>query len=145
MQWWLLAILSGMGLAGRNLLFKMSGEKIDGAVSALVLSLSMTVVAAGYYLYQRSAAKLPLIPHEQNIQGIMLACAAGASLAIANILLAYTYKAGGGAGLTGIIQSGMSLGLTLVLGVLVLGEVIRPMQALGIAAVVLGILLIVKG
>jgi drug/metabolite transporter (DMT)-like permease len=143
--WWVLAIISGMGLAGRNVLFKMAGGKIDGAVAALVLSLSMSVVAVGYYIFQRTHEKLPLWPGEQNTHGLLLACAAGFSLAAANIFLAYTYKAGGGAGLTGILQNGVSLGLTILIGVLVLGEVIRPMQAAGIAAAVIGILMIVKG
>jgi drug/metabolite transporter (DMT)-like permease len=144
-HWWLLAILSGMGLAGRNVLFKMSSGRIDGAVAALVLSLSMSVVATGYYLYQRTSEKLPIIPSDQNLQGLGLACLAGISLAAANIFLAYTYKAGGGAGLTGIIQNGVSLGLTILIGVLLLNEAIRPVQALGIATAVAGILLIVKG
>lgn len=143
--WWLLAILSGMGLAGRNVLFKMAGGKIDGAVAALVLSLSMSAVALIYYVYQRSAEKLPLIPGEQNPQGLMLAGLAGISLAAANIFLAYTYKAGGGAGLTAILQNGISLGLTILIGILLLNETIRPLQMAGIAAAMVGILLIVKG
>lgn len=143
--WWALAILSGMGLAGRNVLFKMAGDKIDGAVAALVLSLSMSAVAIGYYIYQRTAGKLPLMPQEQNPQGLMLACVAGISLAAANIFLAYTYKAGGGAGLTGIIQNGVSLGLTILIGCLLLNETMRPLQMAGAAAAVIGIFLIVKG
>ncbi|MBU6235414.1 MAG: EamA family transporter [Alphaproteobacteria bacterium] len=143
--WWFLAIMSGMGLAGRNVLFKMAGVKIDSAVAALVLSLSMSAVAIVYYLYQRTSAKLPLIPGEQTPQGLALACVAGFSLAAANIFLAYTYKAGGNAGLTGIIQNGVSLGLTILIGCLFLGETMRPLQMAGMAAAVLGIFLIVKG
>lgn len=143
--WWLLAILSGMGLAGRNVLLKMSSMKIDGAVAALFMSLAMALISLGYYVYQRSAAQLPLIPHEQDGRGLMLAGLAGFSLAAANLLLAYTYKAGGGAGLTGLLQNGASLGLTLLIGVLLLNETIRPMQALGVLAAMAGILMIVKG
>ena len=143
--WWLLAIISGMGLAGRNVLLKMSSLRIDGPVAALFMSLSMAAVSFGYYVYQRTSAKLPLIPQEQDTRGILLAALAGTSLAAANLLLSYTYKAGGGAGLTGIIQSGMSLCLTLVIGVVLLHEGIRPMQMAGIVAAVIGILLIVKG
>lgn len=143
--WWILAIISGMGLAGRNVLFKMAGEKLDGSVAALVLSLSMTICAFLYYLYQRSAAKLPLIPSEQSGQGLLLAAIAGVSLAAANIFLAYTYKAGGSAGLTAIIQNGISLGLTVLIGCLLLGEVMRPIQMLGALAAVIGIFMIAKG
>ncbi|NBX67103.1 MAG: hypothetical protein EBQ96_08925 [Proteobacteria bacterium] len=143
--WWVLAIISGIGLVGRNILFKMSGDKIDGSVAALVLSLSMSAIAIGYYLFQRTSAKLPLIPHDQNPQGLMLACIAGISLAAANIFLAYTYKAGGGAALTAIIQNGVSLGLTILIGSLLLGEVVRPMQMLGIGATIIGTFLIIRG
>ena len=75
----------------------------------------------------------------------MLACIAGISLAAANIFLAYTYKAGGGAALTAIIQNGVSLGLTILIGSLLLGEVVRPMQMLGIGATIIGTFLIIRG
>lgn len=144
-HWWLLAILSGVGLAGRNVFFKMSSDRIDGALAALALSLSMSVMAIAYYLYQRMADKQPIIPAEHSLQGIGLSCLAGLSLAVANIFLAYTYKAGGGAGLTGVLQNGVSIGFTILIGVLLLNETIRPMQAAGIAASLIGIMLIVKG
>jgi uncharacterized membrane protein len=134
-----------MGLAGRNVLFKMSNGKIDGAVAALVLSLSMSAVATAYYLYQRASQNLSVIPGEQSLAGLGLACLAGVSLAGANIFLAYTYRAGGGAGLTGIIQNGVSLGLTILIGVLLLNETIRPIQMVGIVTAIAGILLIIKG
>lgn len=143
--WWLLAIISGTGLAGRNVLLKLANNKIDGAVAALFMSLAMSVISFVYYVYQRNSVKLPLIPHEQDVSGLMLAGAAGVSLAIANLLLAYSYKAGGGAALTGMLQSGVSLCVTLVIGVLLLSEVIRPIQAVGVFAAIGGILLIIKG
>jgi len=42
--WWVLALISGLGLATRNIMFKVGSGHMDAAMGALVLSLSMAVV-----------------------------------------------------------------------------------------------------
>lgn len=144
--WWVLAMVSGAGLASRNILFKVANAKIDPALGALVLSISMGVVSIAYFIGQRIYAKQPMIPDGGlNMQGVMLASLAGVGVAGANIFLAYAYKTGGQASLVGILQNGFSLGLTVLIGVLVLSEVIKPMQGLGMVMAIAGMFLIIRG
>jgi uncharacterized membrane protein len=135
--WWALALLSGLGLAGRNVLMKTASDRIDPALAAMVLSVSMAVVSISYLFWQRTgktaSTTAPFFSAQQDI-----------SLAMANIFLAYSYKSGGGAGLVAILQNGFSISITLLIGVLFLHEVIRPQQMLGIALAMAGIFLIVK-
>lgn len=144
--WWALAMISGAGLATRNILFKVANAKIDPALGAMVLSLAMGVTTVIYFLGQRAVANQPLLPEGGvNMQGAMLAAIAGVGVAGANIFLAYAYKVGGQASLVGLLQNGLSLSLTVIIGVLVLSEVIRPMQGLGIAVAMLGMFMIIRG
>lgn len=64
---------------------------------------------------------------------------------MANIFLAFSYKAEGPASLVAIIQNGFSISLTILIGVLLLGETIRPVQILGIFAAITGIVMIIRG
>lgn len=144
--WWALAMLSGAGLATRNILFKVANAKIDPALGAVVLSLSMGLATILYFIGQRSFAGQPILPEGGvNAQGVMLAAISGIGVAGANIFLAYAYKAGGQASLVGLIQNGFSLTLTVLIGVLVLAEVIKPMQGLGIVLAMIGMFLIIRG
>lgn len=142
--WWIFALLSGLGLAGRNVLMKTATGKTDPALAAMVLSVSMAVVSIGYLVYNRLTRQGEVVAGPVDMGGIIMALVAGVSLAAANIFLAYSYKAGGGAGVVAILQNGFSISLTLLIGVLLLSEVIRPQQAIGIALAMAGIFLIVK-
>lgn len=145
--WWIFALLSGLGLAGRNVFMKTATTKTDPALAAMVLSVSMAVVSIGFLVYQRLSKGQPLIMGDvgkMDLAALFLALIAGVSLALANIFLAYSYKAGGGAGVVAILQNGISISFTLLIGVLFLSEVIRPHQMLGIALAIAGIFLIVK-
>tara|TARA_B100000508_G_scaffold131732_1_gene120072 strand:- start:547 stop:990 length:444 start_codon:yes stop_codon:yes gene_type:complete len=130
--WWLFAIISGAGLATRNLSFKAAGGQIDAALAALVLSIAMTVVSVGYYAVNRFHTAQPFLPENVPMQPLMLCIVAGIGVAAANIFLALAYKQGGYASLTAILQNGFSIVVTLTLGFLLLSEVIKPMQLLGI-------------
>lgn len=142
--WWIFALLSGLGLAGRNVLMKTATTKTDPALAAMVLSVSMAVVSIGFMLYNRLARTGDAVTGPVDMGGVIMALIAGISLAAANIFLAYSYKAGGGAGIVAILQNGFSISLTLLIGVLFLSEIIRPQQAIGIALAMAGIFLIVK-
>lgn len=144
--WWALALFSGLGLAGRNILMKTASDRIDPALAAMVLSVSMATVSLVFLIWQRTTkdSGTPILAGSQDWSGILMAGVAGISLAAANIFLAYSYKSGGGAGLVSILQNGFSISLTLLIGVLVLNEVIRPQQMVGIALALVGIFLIVK-
>lgn len=142
--WWIFAVLSGLGLAGRNVLMKTATGKTDPALAAMVLSVSMAVVSIGFLIYQRVSRSEPLVSGQIDFTGIAMALIAGISLAAANIFLAYSYKEGGGAGVVAILQNGFSISLTLLIGVLFLSEIIRPQQMIGIALAMAGIFLIVK-
>jgi drug/metabolite transporter (DMT)-like permease len=74
-----------------------------------------------------------------------MALVAGVSLAAANIFLSFSYRSGGAAGLVGIMQNGVSLSLTLLIGVLLLHEVVRPIQMAGIGFAALGVFMIIRG
>ena len=144
-NWWVLALISGSGLATRNLLFKKVNFKLDAPFAALVLALSMTAVSVGYYLYQRTSTGQSWLAPNTDMTAVILAAIAGAGVAWANITLAFAYKAGGYASLTALLQNGFALTVTIVLGAALLGEFIKPMQFLGIAFVFGGIFLITRG
>lgn len=143
--WYILAMVSGAGLATRNLLYKHVNTKLDAAFSSLVLALAMTAATLAYYVYQRTTSGQAFIPETMDPKAIMLAALAGAGVAMANITLALAYKAGGYASLSALLQNGFSLTITIVLGALLLGEFIKPMQVLGILLVFGGIVLVTKG
>lgn len=143
--WWMLACISGAGLATRNLLFKHVNTKLDAAFAALILALAMTVVSLGYYVYQRQMSGDAWLPPTFEPKAMILAAIAGAGVAWANITLAFAYKAGGYASLTALLQNGFALTVTIVLGAALLGEFIKPMQFIGIALVFAGIILITRG
>jgi uncharacterized membrane protein len=77
--------------------------------------------------------------------GIICATIAGVGVAGANIFLAHSYKAGGDASLVAVLQNGFSISVTILIGMLILGEVIKPLQALGIILAFAGIILIARG
>lgn len=141
-SWWVLAIISGLGLATRNLSFKAVGGQIDATFAALILSIAMTVITAGYYVVQRMSTHTPMIPESVPLQPLLLCIVAGAGVAGANIFLALAYKQGGAASLTAILQNGFSIVVTLILAFLLLSEVIRPMQLLGILVTFGGMVMI---
>lgn len=143
--WYALAMISGAGLATRNLLFKSVSGKLDAALASLILGLAMTAISLIYYVYERALASQPLVPAHIDARAGVLAAIAGAGVAFANITLAYAYKEGGYASLTALLQNGFALTVTILLGMLFLGEVIRPMQMLGIALVFGGIFMITRG
>lgn len=143
--WWLLAIISGAGLATRNLSFKAVNNQLDAAFAALILSIAMTVITAGYYFLHRMNTGEPLLPESVPMQPFWLCVLAGAGVALANIFLALAYKQGGYASLTAILQNGFSIVVTLILGFLLLAEVIRPMQLIGILVTFGGMVMITKG
>ncbi len=145
MHWGLLALLSGVGLATRNVAFKVANGKIDAALGAVILSLAMALVTVGYLVFQRTAQGQPVFSGEYNLQGVALAALSGVGVAMANIFRAFSYKAEGPASLVAIIQNGFSISLTILIGVLLLGETIRPVQILGIFAAITGIVMIIRG
>lgn len=143
--WYILAMVSGAGLATRNLLFKHVNHKLDAAYAALILALAMTAVSVAYYIYHRTSTGAPWLVPNSDPKAMWLAAIAGAGVAFANITLAFAYKAGGYASLTALLQNGFALTVTIVLGALFLGEMIKPMQFAGIALVFVGIILITRG
>lgn len=147
--WWALALMSGAGLASRNILLKMANFKIDPALAAMVLSISMALTSIAYLLYDRfTAARLENAVENVsswNIQGIIPAALAGIGLAAANILLVFSYKAGGSAALVGIMQNLCAVTLTMIVGIFLLNEVIRPAQMLGAVVALAGLFLIIRG
>ncbi len=143
--WYILAMVSGMGLATRNLLFKKVNHQLDAPFAALVLALAMTFVSVAYYVFNRQTTSAPWVQPNTDHYAVMLCAVAGAGVAMANITLAYAYKAGGFASLTALLQNGFALTVTIALGALLLGEVIRPMQFVGIGLVFGGIFLITRG
>jgi drug/metabolite transporter (DMT)-like permease len=143
--WWVLAIVSGLGLSTRNILFKTVSTKLDAAFSALVLAIGMTVVSVVYYMIQRSVAQEPFVPTTIPLQPTILCLIAGAGVAFANIFLALAYKQGGYASLVAILQNGAAITVTLLIGYLFLAEVVKPMQIVGIVFAFVGVAIIVKG
>ncbi len=148
-NWWALAILSGAGLASRNVLLKLANVKIDPAMAALVLSVSMAITSIAFMFANRFyAARLENAvenPMNWNMAGIIPAAFAGIGLAAANILLVFSYKAGGSAALVGVLQTLCAVSITMIVGVFLLNEIIRPAQILGAMIALVGMFLIIKG
>jgi len=144
--WWLFAIISGAGLATRNLSFKAAGGGIDPALAALILSASMTIVTIIYFVIERIVNGQAIIPATSNVplQPFILCLVGGAGVAFANIFLALAYKEGGYASLTAILQNGFSIVVTIALGYLLLAEIIKPLQFIGILITFSGMILIAK-
>ena len=148
--WWVLALVSGMGLAARNILFKLAGSRIDPAMGAVILSISMAATALVFFFVQRYVKGESVLPEPSAAEpgqwgaGVALAVFSGIGVGLANIFLAYTYDAGGPASLTAILQNAAALSLTVVIGALILGETIQPIQFIGILLAVTGVFLIVK-
>lgn len=142
--WWICALLSGLGLAGRNVFMKNATLKTDPALASMILSVSMAIVSIGYLMYHRASKGEAIFAGNTDTSGVALAILAGIALASANIFLAFSYKTGGGAGVVAILQNGISISLTIALGVLFLHEIIRPHQMVGIALAMAGIFLIVR-
>lgn len=144
--WWLLAAISGTGLATRNLLFKVvNSSKMDIALSAFILAFGMFIVAAVYYFWERWTEKAPLVPSSIDIKAAIICLVAGAAVAFANIFLAAAYKADGFASLVAILQNGVAISVTVVIGALLLGEFVKPVQLVGILIAFSGMTLIVRG
>ena len=118
---------------------------MDAALGALILSFSMAIVSIGYFVWSRMANSQPFFTGDTSIKGALCAIIAGVGVAGANIFLAQSYVAGGQASLVAILQNGFSISVTILIGMLVLGEVIRPVQAAGIACAFVGIIMIAKG
>ena len=143
--WWVLALISGLGLATRNIMFKVGSGHMDAALGALVLSLSMAAVSIAYFVWSRLSAGEQILSGTINKWGLFCAVIAGVGVAGANIFLAHSYKAGGDASLVAVLQNGFSISVTILVGMLLLGEVIKPLQALGIVFAFAGIILIARG
>ena len=143
--WWVLALISGLGLATRNIMFKVGSDHLDPALASLFLSLSMSVVSIVYFIIERLNVNEPFFKDNINNKGILYAIVAGVGVAGANIFLAKSYHSGGQASTVAVIQNGFSISVTLIIGLLALGEVIRPIQALGIIVAFIGIVMIAKG
>ena len=103
MHWGILAAVSGMGLATRNITFKLASDKVDAAMGALILSISMALVTIGFVLFQRFASSGETASFYLTPKGFALAAVAGTGVAFANIFLALTYKADGPASLVAIL------------------------------------------
>ncbi|MFN3701233.1 MAG: EamA family transporter [Alphaproteobacteria bacterium] len=143
--WYVLAMISGAGLATRNLLFKGVSTKLDAALAALILAGAMTLVSLIYYVYKRLSTGEAWVAADTDMNAVSMAAIAGIGVAVANITLAFAYKAGGFASLTALLQNGFSITVTLILGALFLGEIIKPIQLLGILVVFLGVFMVTKG
>lgn len=143
--WWVLALISGLGLATRNIMFKVGSGHMDAALGALILSFSMATVSVGYFVWSRLSNHQAFFDGNMSVKGAICAIIAGIGVAGANIFLAQSYVAGGQASLVAILQNGFSISVTILVGMLVLGEVIRPMQAAGIVCAFIGIVMIAKG
>jgi len=118
---------------------------MDAALGAMILSVSMTFISVGYYVWDRLHKDLPVISTNIEVKGVICAVIAGAGVAGANIFLAHSYKIGGPASLVAVLQNGFSISVTILIGMLLLGEVIRPVQAIGIVCAFAGILMIARG
>lgn len=138
-------MVSGLGLATRNIMFKVGSGHMDAALGALILSLSMALVSVGYYIWDRLHKSLSVISTDIDGRGLLYAIIAGAGVAGANIFLAHSYKVGGPASLVAVLQNGFSISVTILIGMLLLGEVIRPVQAAGIFCAFAGIIMIARG
>lgn len=143
MTWWMFALLSGAGLAFRNIFYKIGSQNADAGLSAVVLSLAMAATAVTYFIVQRLSTNQP-IALALNTTNILFSAFAGISLAAANIFLAHAYKAGGMASVVGILQNALAISLTIAVGLTVLGEGVKPTQLLGILIAFVGIFLIIK-
>ena len=143
--WWVLALISGLGLATRNIMFKVGSGHMDAALGSLILSLSIATVSIAYFIGQRVSANEPFFSGATNIKGVLCAVIAGIGVAGANIFLAHAYKSGGQASTVAVLQNGFSISVTILIGILLLGEIIRPVQAIGIIFAFAGIVMIAKG
>jgi len=71
--WWVLALISGLGLATRNIMFKIGSGHMDAAMGALILSTAMAVVSIGYFIWSRLSAGEQILSGTINTWGVICA------------------------------------------------------------------------
>jgi len=143
-QWWFWAVMSGVILSGRNILFKDVNTKLDAPFSSLILSVVMALCACAYYTYHRISTGHPWIQEQTNLGMLGFLIGAGACLFFANITLALAFQTGGDAGITALLQNGFTIAVTILLGMLFFSELVKPMQFAGILLISVGAFLVIK-
>lgn len=137
--WVPLIFVSGLLIALANIGLKMSTVKSIGMVPISIYFFSVAIGVASYGVYRSGWGSVAA--NLSSPEGIKYAALAGVAGVASNILL-YTALVQAPAGLGFTVYNVTSTIATAGLGVLLLKEVITPVQAVGIALALLGVVLI---
>lgn len=139
--WLGLALLAALCLAGYNFFIKLAAGHIAAAAGAVVLQL-VAAALGGIWLL---ALHLKGAPLGITNKGLGLAALAGLGVGLAEILTFVVFGRGVPASVGTPIIVGGSVLLTALLGVLVARETLAWPQALGLLAIVGGVVLLARG
>lgn len=122
-----------------NVFIKLSADAIQAVLGAVVLQFVAAFLGLGLLVYLRLANDLPI---HATPRGVALAVAAGVAIGLVEILTFVIYGRGVPVAVGNPLIIGGSLIVTTGIGVALLREAVSPLQALAIALVAAGILLL---
>lgn len=141
MSWLPLAILTAVAFGLYNVFIKVSSDRIDQVLGAVVLQLVALLLGGAYLAFLRAGGK----QFHVTSSGLLAAVAAGAAVGIAEILTFFVFGRGAPASLGSPIIMGGSVLVAAVIGILVLREGLGIWQIAGVVLIVAGIALISGG
>lgn len=135
MTYWLLALAAVMfGLY--NVFIKLSAEHIDAVLGAVVLQFVAALIGLGLLLYLQASGGGTL---QYSSRGLLLATLAGVAIGLVEIFTFVIYGRGIPVAVGNPLIIGGSLIVTTGVGVLLLRELVSPLQAAAILLIVLGV------
>jgi bacterial/archaeal transporter family protein len=137
MNWVLLALATAAAFGAYNIFIKVSSDKIDHVLGAVVLQVVAALLGGGYALFLKlNGRELPV-----SREGVMYAALAGVAVGTAEILSFVVFARAPASLATPVIMGGSIL-VTALLGVALLKERFGLPQLAGIVLVGVGIALI---
>lgn len=140
-NWFPLAVLTALCLAGYNLFIKLASEHLSPALGAVVLQVAAAALGAGWLLWLKLQGQAVSV----SGRGLGLAVLAGVGVGLAEILTFVVFQRGVPSSVGTPVIVGGSVLLTAMLGVALLRESLTLPQAAGLVLVVVGIGLLARG
>lgn len=124
-----------------NVFIKLSSEHIQPVLGAVVLQFVAALLGTGLLIYmQRTGTEL-----HATARGIWLAVAAGVAIGLVEILTFFVFGQGVPVAVGNPLIIGGSLVVTTGVGIVLLREVLNPLQLIAVALIATGVALLAVG
>lgn len=133
---YMLLVLAALMFGLYNVFIKLSADHIQAVLGAVVLQFVAAFVGLGLLLYMKSAGDLQV---SATPRGVWLAVLAGVAIGLVEILTFIIYGRGVPVAVGNPLIIGGSLVVTTGIGVVLLREVLSPMQVFAVFLVAAGI------